>query len=93
MSWNGGLPKADTSVSLRIIDELLVLKVDVIVTVTDPMIWIAKGMTRKVPIVMVSSANPVEEGLIESLAQPGGNVTGLTDNAGELDILCWGCRR
>jgi ABC-type uncharacterized transport system substrate-binding protein len=70
-----------------IIEELLLLKVDVIVTVTNPMTRIAKEMTRTVPIVMASSVNPVEEGLIKSLARPGGNVTGLTDNAGESDIL------
>jgi len=71
----------------RIIEELLLLKVDVIVTVTNPMTRVAKEMTRTVPIVMTSSANPVEAGLIESLAHPGGNVTGLANNAGESEIL------
>jgi len=70
-----------------IIEELLLLKVDVIVTVTNSMTRIAKEMTRTVPIVMASSVNPVEEGLIESLSQPGGNVTGLASNAGEAEIL------
>ena len=71
----------------EIIAELIVLKVDVIVTVTNPMTRIAKEMTRTVPIVMAHSTNPVEEGLIQSLARPGGNVTGLASSAGDAELL------
>ena len=66
--------------------ELVRLKVDVIV-VTGRASWVraAKNATKTIPIVMVGSGNdPVEEGLVESLARPGGNVTGLTLLSGEL---------
>jgi hypothetical protein len=70
-----------------IIAELLALKVDVIVTVTNAMTRIAREMTRTVPIFMAHSRNPVEEGLIQSFARPGGNVTGLTSSAGDAELL------
>jgi putative ABC transport system substrate-binding protein len=60
--------------------ELVRLKVDVIV-VTGGGEWIrsAKNATKTIPIVMVGQGpDPVEAGLVESLARPGGNVTGLT---------------
>jgi putative tryptophan/tyrosine transport system substrate-binding protein len=60
--------------------ELVRLKVDIIV-VTGGSTWIqaAKNATGTIPIVMVNSVlDPVEEGLVESLARPGSNVTGLT---------------
>ena len=66
--------------------ELVRLKVDIIV-VSSGASWIraAKNATKTIPIVMVGTgADPVEEGLVESLARPGGNVTGLTNLTGEL---------
>ena len=62
------------------------LKVDIIVVAggTD-YIQAAKNATKTVPIVMVGTgSDPVEAGLIESLARPGGNVTGLTNLTGDL---------
>ena len=66
--------------------ELTHLKVDIIV-VAGGIIWIraVKNATKTIPIVMVGAGNdPVEAGLIESLARPGGNVTGLTNLSGKI---------
>jgi putative ABC transport system substrate-binding protein len=57
--------------------ELVSAKVDVIVAGSNVAVRTAKEATQTVPIVMLAT-NPVEEGLVESLARPGGNVTGLT---------------
>ncbi len=66
--------------------ELVRLKVDIIVVAGgDPLISAAKNATKTIPIVMVGSgADPVEAGLIESLAHPGGNITGVTNLGPEL---------
>jgi ABC-type uncharacterized transport system substrate-binding protein len=66
--------------------ELVRLKVDMIL-VAGGSIWVraAKNATKTIPIVMVDSgSDPVEAGLVESLARPGGNVTGITLLVGEL---------
>jgi putative tryptophan/tyrosine transport system substrate-binding protein len=60
-----------------IIREVVSLKVDAIITTTGAITRAAKEITQTVPIIMISG-NPVEEGLVQSLARPGGNVTGLT---------------
>ena len=62
------------------------LKVDIIVVAGgDTAIRAAKNATKTIPIVMVGAgADPVEAGLVESLARPGGNVTGLTNLSREL---------
>lgn len=57
--------------------ELLSLNVDVIVSIINPSILAAKNLTGTVPIVMIA-ANPVQAGFVESLARPGGKITGLT---------------
>jgi putative tryptophan/tyrosine transport system substrate-binding protein len=61
--------------------ELVHLKVDIIlVTGGYPVMRAAKNATKTIPIVMVGAGiDPVEAGLVESLARPGGNVTGLTN--------------
>jgi len=66
----------------EIIAELLRLKVRVIVSTGNPMTRRARELTATVPIVMAASWTPVEDGLVASLARPGGNVTGLTVDAG-----------
>ena len=59
--------------------ELVRLKVDIIVVAGDPPVLAAKNATKTIPIVMVGAgSDPVEAGLVESLARPGGNVTGIT---------------
>ena len=65
--------------------ELVRLKVDIILAQVAGLIRAAKNATKTIPIVMAGSPNdPVEAGLIESLARPGGNVTGLTSLSREL---------
>ena len=66
--------------------ELVRLKVDIIVVAGgDNAVRAAKNATKTIPIVMVGTgSDPVEAGLIESLARPGGNVTGLTNLSREL---------
>ncbi|MEA2658824.1 MAG: hypothetical protein QOF64_1420 [Candidatus Binatota bacterium] len=66
--------------------ELVRLRVDVIVVAGgDPWILAAKNATKTIPIVMVGvGGDPVEAGLVESLARPGGNVTGITNLGPEL---------
>jgi putative ABC transport system substrate-binding protein len=58
--------------------ELVGLKVDVIVTQSNVAALAAKQATRAIPIVMAIAGDPVKAGVVESLASPGGNVTGLT---------------
>ncbi|HYS88136.1 MAG TPA: ABC transporter substrate-binding protein [Bradyrhizobium sp.] len=62
--------------------ELVRLGVDVIVTVSNPSIVAAMKATTTIPIVMIGSNDPVETGLVASLARPGGNVTGFAVDAG-----------
>jgi len=64
--------------------ELLRLNVDVIVSPTLPGIRAAKQATNTIPIVVVTQEDPVATGLIDSLARPGGNITGLTTLSREL---------
>ena len=59
-------------------EELLRLKVNVIVAVNTPAVQAAKKATKTVPVVMMRVADPVKSGLVVSLARPGGNVTGLS---------------
>ena len=61
------------------------LKVDVIVTGDTPAIQAVKNTTSTIPIVMGNVADAVAAGLVASLARPGGNVTGLTTLAPDLD--------
>ena len=64
--------------------ELVHLNVDVIVTCLTPETLAAKNATRDIPIVMASVGDPVGSGFVESLAHPGGNITGMTNIAPEL---------
>jgi putative tryptophan/tyrosine transport system substrate-binding protein len=58
--------------------ECLRLKVDVIAVSTTPAAQAAMAATHTVPIIMIGLGDPVRTGLVNSLAQPGGNVTGLS---------------
>src|SRR4030095_2316420 len=66
--------------------ELVRLKVDIIVVAGGaPQIRAAMNATKTIPIVMMGQGiDPVEAGIVESLARPGGNVTGLTNLTREL---------
>jgi putative ABC transport system substrate-binding protein len=65
-------------------DELLRLKVDIILAVNTPAAQAAKKATATIPIVITRIGDPVKSGLVPSLARPGGNVTGLSVNTPEL---------
>jgi putative tryptophan/tyrosine transport system substrate-binding protein len=64
--------------------EFVRLKVDVIVTYATPPVIAAKQATSVIPIVFATSGDPVNAGLVASLARPGGNVTGLSIQQTEL---------
>jgi putative tryptophan/tyrosine transport system substrate-binding protein len=63
--------------------EFIRLKVDVIVTVATPPTIAAKQATSVIPIIFAVAGDPVATGLVASLAQPGGNVTGLSAQASD----------
>jgi putative ABC transport system substrate-binding protein len=65
-------------------EELVRLKVDVIATRSWPAAVAAKQATTTIPIVIAGTGDPVATGLIQSLARPGGNITGLGDLDTEL---------
>src|SRR4030095_303515 len=60
-------------------DELVRIKVDVIVTSSTIAALAAKNATKTIPIVFYTVTDPVADGLVDSLARPGGNITGITD--------------
>jgi putative tryptophan/tyrosine transport system substrate-binding protein len=62
--------------------------VDVIVAGPTPAAVAAKNATRTIPIVIFGVGDPVELGLVTSLARPGGNVTGLSFSVG-MDTFGW----
>ncbi len=67
-----------------LVTELVQLKVDVLFIGALAAIRSAKQATKTIPIVMVTSVDPVATGLVDSLARPGGNITGLTTLSREL---------
>ena len=67
-----------------LVAELVRLKVDVLVLVPLLAIRAAKQATKTIPIVMVTTVDPVGTGIVDSLARPGGNITGLATLSREL---------
>jgi putative ABC transport system substrate-binding protein len=61
-----------------LVNDLVRLRVDVIISSATPAIQLAKEQTTTIPIVMAGVTDPVGVGFVSSLARPGGNVTGLT---------------
>jgi putative ABC transport system substrate-binding protein len=72
--YMGGIPDR----SPILVADLVQLKVDVLVTTVPSAISAAKQATETIPIVIVTSQDPVAAGIVDSLARPGGNITGLT---------------
>jgi putative tryptophan/tyrosine transport system substrate-binding protein len=72
--WAEGRNDRDAEIAA----ELVRLKVDVIVTQGTPSVLAAKQATSVIPIVFASAGEPVGNGLVENLARPKGNVTGLS---------------
>jgi putative ABC transport system substrate-binding protein len=68
----------------QLAEELVRLKVDVILASSGPPAVAAKNATTSVPIVFVNVFEPVEFGLVQSLARPGSNVTGLAISSADL---------
>jgi putative ABC transport system substrate-binding protein len=68
----------------RLAEEIVRSNVDLIVTLGGPPSEAAKAATSTVPIVMTGAGDAVGIGLVASLARPGGNLTGVTDNAADL---------
>ena len=78
--YTGGM----TDPSPSLVAELLQLKVDILVSTAPSAIGAAKKATKTIPIVMVTTQDPVATGIVDSLARPGGNITGLTRLTREL---------
>jgi putative ABC transport system substrate-binding protein len=68
----------------QLAEELVRLKVDLIVVRATPVVQAAKTATTTVPIVMMGVGDPVRSGFVASLAQPGGNITGMSNILPEL---------
>jgi putative ABC transport system substrate-binding protein len=73
--------------------ELVGLKVDLIVTRGTPASLAAKNATRTIPVIMANAGDPVDSGLVASLARPGGNVTGLSSLSVNLEAKRLGLLR
>jgi putative ABC transport system substrate-binding protein len=65
-------------------EELVRGKVDIIVAAQVPSVIAAKAATRDIPIIMAPGAEPVALGFVESLARPGGNITGVATLGAEM---------
>jgi putative ABC transport system substrate-binding protein len=77
-------PKDKPEGTPAIVAEVMQNKVDIFVAADTTAIRALKKATKIIPVVMLSNQNPVAAGLVDSLAHPGGNVTGVTRLAREL---------
>ena len=68
-----------------IVQELVQLKVDILIAPIPGAIRAAKQATKTIPIVMVAGMDPVATGLVDSLAHPGGNITGISTLSQDLN--------
>jgi len=67
-----------------LVNELVQLKVDALIVTALPAILAAKKASKTVPVIMMLNADPVAAGIVDSLARPGGNITGFTRLSREL---------
>jgi putative tryptophan/tyrosine transport system substrate-binding protein len=82
IEYRYGAGTTDRAASL--VAELIKLNVDVLVSPVFPVISVAKQATKIIPIIMVINQDPVAAGIIDSLARPGGNITGISRLTREL---------
>src|SRR5258706_3407291 len=82
VEWRTAEGRADRAKALA--EELVGMKVDVIVAIFTPAVRAAKDATSAIPIVMAPAGAPVATGLVASLARPGGNITGIAGLDAEL---------
>src|SRR5262245_58965764 len=75
MRWSAG----DIERMRRDAKELIASTPDVILAMTNQMVEVVHELTRTIPIVFVQVSAPVESGWVESMARPGGNMTGFTN--------------
>jgi putative ABC transport system substrate-binding protein len=68
----------------NLVGELVKLNVDVLVVLSSPSIRAAKQATKTIPVVMITTQDPVARGFIDSLARPGANITGVSTLQREL---------
>jgi len=71
-------------ITAKLAKDLAELGAEVIVTTTDPVVRTVRQHVGHIPIVMVNTSDPVGAGLVQSLAKPGGTVTGLTNFSPEI---------
>src|SRR5262245_47089952 len=67
-----------------LVDELVRLNVDILIITSTAAALVAKNATRTIPIIVMGITDPVGSGLVDSLARPGGNITGFTSIPADL---------
>ena len=83
IEWRFAEGKVDRLPAL--VAELVRLKVDVLLSAGAAVTGPAKNATKTIPIVMAQDTDPIGNGFVASLAQPGGNITGLSSYSAELN--------
>src|SRR5256885_14749648 len=64
-------------------EELVGHNITLLVASPPPAVAVAKQVTREIPIIMLGAGDPVGTGLVDSLARPGGNITGTSSTTSE----------
>jgi len=82
---DGGFAEGKVDRLPALVAELVRLKVDVLLSAGAAVTGPAKNATKTIPIVMAQDTDPIGNGFVASLAQPGGNITGLSSYSAELN--------